>query len=256
MSRFFYFAGLVHAYGFLIMNKGVPVQAVLPYLSQPRNGYRYSTDAVVLAGFATDKFAQSWADIGTGCGVMAYCLAHAWRNTAGLAIERDSLAYSHARKNLKNLKVTLVKGDLRCFSWKPKSFDLIICNPPFFDSHAFRPNKNRHIRVARHTDYGDIVSFGRTIKPALNKQGRFCLIFPNELVAQKKSALEALGFYLWRQLEVKSFVNREVHRVCLEFGLEPNTVSTQTLVLYKEPGFYTNQAWQFIAGPNMRFGRT
>ena len=43
---------------------------------QTRDGYRYSIDAVLLAGAVYPKPGQVLVDLGTGCGIIALILIH------------------------------------------------------------------------------------------------------------------------------------------------------------------------------------
>jgi len=227
-----------------------PVKQVMPQLSQPKPGYRYSTDAVVLAAFAAQRPTSVWADLGTGCGVLAVRILRSWPQSRGLAIESSTIAHEHAAKNLDKERVTLVKGDLRGFSWKKNCFDLVVSNPPFYDHHAFRKNLDPQVRQARHALLGDIVEFSRTLKPALKRNGRFCFVFPADLVEKKLEALGALGFYPQRKLEFRSFHGDPPHRVCLELGLEETALECTGMTLYDAPGYYNRETWEFLTSAN------
>lgn len=223
-----------------------PVRAVMPYLEQPKKGYRYSSDAVILAAFASQKETAHWADLGTGCGVLAVRLAKAWPESQGLALDFSSEAIRFARKNLRPYPVSVIHGDLRTFPWREKSLDLVVCNPPYFDAHAFRLSQNPAIRLARHALHGNIVDFAACLKPMLVNRGRFCFVFPVDLAEEKVSRIEDLGYVIHRQLVCRSFSGRAPHAVCFEFGKIQKKPQLEELTLYEKPGFYTKQAWQFL----------
>lgn len=226
--------------------KQFPVKQIMPHLSQPLNGYRYSSDAVILATFAAQKPTSVWADLGTGCGVLGVRILQSWPRSIGLAIEQSKVAHEHARKNLGTSSVTLVRGDLRSFPWKMGQLDLVVCNPPYYDHNAFRKSLDPGIREARHALSGDIVDFAMVLKSALKPDGRFCFVFPVALVTPKLETLRSLGFYIQRRLEIRSFCDREAHCACLELALRPAVQETEDLTLYETPGFYRREAWEFL----------
>lgn len=225
---------------------GVRVRSVLPHLAQPQKGYRYSTDAVILGAFAAQKPTTSWVDLGTGCGVIAFRLAKAWPKSSGVAIERAGNAVPYAQTNLQSEAVSVIRGDIRSFPLRQASFDLAVCNPPFYDANAFRKSLNPDKRVARHALHGDIVEFLRCVRPSLKNGGRFCFVFPAGLVAAKHEAILDLGAFLARRLSFRSFEDSDLQGVCLEYSFEPQEIVEEQLTLFQAKGFYTQKAWDFL----------
>ncbi|MFH1057470.1 MAG: methyltransferase [Pseudomonadota bacterium] len=103
-------------------------------IRQPRRGYRFSIDSVLLAFFAPQT-AGPVADLGAGCGVL--CLLLAARGLAGpfTALEIDPLAAACARANFAahGLAGAVLTADLAGPLPEPPAagFGLIVSNPPF-----------------------------------------------------------------------------------------------------------------------------
>lgn len=235
--------------GAFLRRKRYPIKAVIPYLVQPAKGFRYSTDAVFLAAFSAYTYAAFWADLGSGCGILAYRLANTWPLSHGIAIERDTDIFCYAKRNLNQLPVSLIKGDLRFFPWNENVLDLVVCNPPFFDPIASRPSPNLAKRIARHSFAGDMVSFGEAVYQALKIDGRLCFVFPVDLVQPKVGALEQAGFSIRRKLYLKSFLDLDPHRVCIEMVKTKTLPEINELTIFESPGNYTEEAWEFLMGP-------
>lgn len=101
---------------------------------QPRAGYRFSIDSVLLAAFATPT-AGPVADLCAGCGVVGLLLAA--RGLAGpfLAVEIDPLAAHCCQLNQAHagLDGQTIRADLSQDhpALQPGGYKLVVCNPPF-----------------------------------------------------------------------------------------------------------------------------
>ncbi len=65
-------------------------------VKQYKNGYRFSIDAVLLAGFVTVKPRERLLDLGCGCGVISLILAerHPELQIIGCELQKELAAYS------------------------------------------------------------------------------------------------------------------------------------------------------------------
>src|SRR5215831_4953741 len=104
---------------------------------QPRDGYRFSVDSILLARFATTRSRDRVLELGAGCGVIAMVIAAIARPRETIALELQprmaQLAARNARDNgFANLHCLC--ADIRAAEIpgvKRASFDLVVCNPPF-----------------------------------------------------------------------------------------------------------------------------
>ena len=210
-----------------------------PDLAQPADGYRFTTDAFLLASFARSCGGTRWCDLGTGSGVIAHHLAgHLGGN--GLAIERQPELLAFARQNLFQLPVTLIAGDLRFHPWRPQSLDLVVCNPPYYEVHAGHINRDSRLAEARHTFFGNVVDFAECLAPALDRGGTFCFVFPWHLHHRVLASLTEHAWYLHRRLQVSSWADKEPKLVCLAISRQrPAAIQEQQLVIYQAHRHHT-----------------
>lgn len=103
-------------------------------LFQPKTGYRAGVDPVLLAASVPAKAGQSVLDLGCGVGAAALCLGARVPGLAIEGVEREPQYAALARRNgltCHQADIVELPEDLR-----QRSFDHVLCNPPYFDRSA------------------------------------------------------------------------------------------------------------------------
>lgn len=106
-------------------------------LSQPRKGYRFGIDPILLTAFIQPRRRERVLDLGAGCGIIALLLAHRWSTLRlwGVELQADlaRLAERNVRGNSLDDRCTILHGDAREFRtlFKEMFFQRIVSNPPF-----------------------------------------------------------------------------------------------------------------------------
>ncbi len=152
--------------------------------AQSQDGYRFSIDAVLLAHFALPRSHDRVLDLGAGCGVVSLILAcrHPAIRLTCLEIQ-DSLAqlitYNISLNGLAD-RIELLPGDLRCISelLAVGSFDLVVCNPPYYSLGSGRQNPTDEQAVARHELKAGLADVVQAAVFALRTRGRLAMIYP------------------------------------------------------------------------------
>jgi len=221
-------------------------------LIQPRHGYRFSVEAILLGRFARASTRERVLDLGAGCGVVAIMMAALYRPREVVAIEiQPPLAAMIARSAAINglQSVNAVCADLRqkrIAGVEPASFDLVVANPPYRAAAAGRENPDRGRRLARGESAAAAVlmDFVTAARRYARRDGRVAFVFTARRSAELISAMRS------KQLEPKRI--RFVHpRIAMpasvmliearagggiEVTIEP------PLILYERPGIYTSEA--------------
>jgi tRNA1Val (adenine37-N6)-methyltransferase len=164
-------------------------------LIQPRNGYRFSVDAVLLAEFVLVKPGDTLIDLGTGCGIMPLMLLlkHPLRRAIGLEIQ-PILARQAGRNAILNgfaNQMHVLIGDLKHPPLAQGAADLVICNPPYRRNESGRINPDPQRAIARHeimASLNDILAAGRDL---LRTKGRLALVYPATRLADLLVRLRA-----------------------------------------------------------------
>lgn len=102
---------------------------------QPEQGFRASTDAVLLAAACPAEAGQAALDLGCGVGTAALCLGARVPDLAlaGLELQRGyaEIARVNGVRNRLPLEVTV--GDVAAMPLK-RAFDQVIANPPYYEA--------------------------------------------------------------------------------------------------------------------------
>ena len=110
-----------------------------------RGTYNPTSDAVWLAAFAPTKKIQTVLDVGIGTGGVSLCLLannpHA--SITGIDISDKMLCEAQKNAKLNNKEIELIKADIT--TWKtPRTFDLVISNPPYFNGTPAKHNAHHN----------------------------------------------------------------------------------------------------------------
>ena len=120
---------------------------------QSRSAMKVCTDSCVFGALINPHNAQSILDIGTGTGLLSLMLAQKTSDTLIDVIEIDPESILDAKENIAaspwKHRFNIHEADIR--SWnKKKTFDVIICNPPFHVRST--PSSNPKELTAFHSD--------------------------------------------------------------------------------------------------------
>lgn len=183
-------------------------------LYQRRRGSRFGIDALLLAGTAHCRPETRLLDLGCGNGVVALAMLYLWsvRRATGLEIQAQlaELARLNAARNDLTDRFEVRAGDVRRIgeAVAPHTFDLVVCNPPYYPSHSGRLNPDSERAAARHELRGTLADFLRAAHYAVVARGAVQLIYPASRLTAMLEAIKSAGFVpQWLQ-----FVHPEAER--------------------------------------------
>ncbi len=175
-------------------------------------------DAVILGAWIEVDSGGQALDVGSGSGIISLMLAQRFQNIDISAIEINQNAFNDCSFNFKNsiwknrLKVFL--GDFTSYQFDNK-FDLIVSNPPFFDSDNNNINHGRELsRISKFLPISVLFNKANQI---LNNKGIVSIIYPYQ---QREKVLKAAllnGFYLQKELKIRDTKKSEFKRIILVF---------------------------------------
>jgi tRNA1Val (adenine37-N6)-methyltransferase len=167
---------------------------------QPRTGYRFSLDPLILAAHIHPNPNDSIIDMGCGCGIVSLILGarHKDVQITGVEIQKELafLAKKNALQNGLNSRIHILHQDIRNLSRTDitQQADIIVSNPPYKKKASGRLNPDTGKALARHEITLDIATLvdraGMFVKPG----GQLCLIFPAPRMEELILCLRSAGF--------------------------------------------------------------
>jgi tRNA1Val (adenine37-N6)-methyltransferase len=168
-------------------------------LNQPRSGYRFSIDAIILAHLAEPPAEGTVLDLGTGCGVVSIIMAY--RNPGlrviGVEIQPSlaAVAQENVAANGMSERVRILEKDMNRLALADIGgpVDLVVSNPPYRPLNAGRISPHSQKAIARHEIKVDLKTVIATARSVLNLAGRFCVIYPAVRTVDLLAAMRAGG---------------------------------------------------------------
>jgi tRNA1Val (adenine37-N6)-methyltransferase len=208
---------------------------------QDKCGMKVCTDSCILGAYTTFNNPSKILDIGTGTGLLSLMLAQKY-NCKVDAVEIDAKAYEQAKQNfaespwddrLNAHNESIQDFEQKCFI----KYDLVVCNPPFFEDHLKSPSKSKS--VALHNDtlsYKDLV---KTVKELLSERGLFYILLPE--YQSSLFELLALKNFLFpvKKLTVLNTINGAVFRVITAFAQNKRDFDSEEIIIKAPNGDYT-----------------
>lgn len=215
-----------------------------PRFKQTREGFRLSTDSVLLAAFANMKKVRRCLDLGCGAGVLCVLLGEKAPEARITGIELQPEAAELSRENLRengmDVRSEILAADLRDHaSLLPAGeFDLVVSNPPYFPQNSgfSAPEAARaRAREERDCSLEDVCA---AAGQALRWGGSFCLVHRPERLADIFRAMAAFGMEPKRMRTVHYSPARAPSLVLIEGrrGGRPGLDVEKPLILTGEDG--------------------
>ena len=152
---------------------------------QPKNGYRFSVDPVLLADFAGNE-ALKILDLGTGCGIIPLIMARKSADAKVVGVEFQAEMAAFARRNVagNNLadRVEIIESDIMSLKGRlePEGFDLVISNPPYRKPGEGKTSPKKGRDLARHESTASLADFLAVAKRLVKPGGSICMIYHPE----------------------------------------------------------------------------
>jgi tRNA1Val (adenine37-N6)-methyltransferase len=154
------------------------------WVLQKQRGYRFSIDAVILAGLTTLRPGERVIDLGTGCGIIPLILACRYPEAVLVGVESQpalaDLAARNVRLNGFSPRITIEARPMqevqRCLP--PASCQVVVSNPPYRPLGAGRLNPQDEKACARHELQGSLATVAAAARYLLPEKGRLSVIYP------------------------------------------------------------------------------
>ena len=217
-------------------------------LVQPESGFRFGSDALLLAAFAAALPGTRAVDLGTGCGAagLGWLLAAADPVGTMLGLDKDPAMVAAAEQNAATLglagRFTAGLVDVRAIRQAahpgPESCDLILCNPPYRDPASGRRPAGEARDAARFEVDGSLPDFAAAASYLLGNKGMFACIHLAERLTHVAAALAACRLEIKRILPISPRSGAPARQMLLAARKNggPGLLLEPPLVLYAGTG--------------------
>lgn len=217
-------------------------------LWQRTDQFCFSIDAVILTHFPKFHEKRTYADLGTGTGVIPLLMT-----TRGAkqitAIEVNplmaELAVRNVKLNQKESLIDVVEADyctLRGSDWTGR-FDGIIINPPYFNEQQGKQPKTDDVSLARHEIRYTLADIAAAAARLVKFRGQVWWIYSAERLVDLMMALRQAKLEPKRLRFVHSFLDTKAKLVLVEStkGGQTGVITEAPLYIYKQPNVYSEE---------------
>lgn len=216
--------------------------------------FKVGTDSMILGAWTELNGGEAVLDIGTGTGILALMLAQKLTSGKVLATEPNRDAFEIAIQNFNNSPFSskLIGVNEALQNLKPNSkLDVIVCNPPYFSDSTLSSERDVSARHTVDLSFNDIVEFSENY---IASSGKVSIVLPVKEFSEFKNQMKSRGFFESKRLEVSSFENTKIKRVCAEFRKQGGVLETGTLsIRNSEDNSYSDEYKSLVSDFQIRF---
>lgn len=192
---------------------------------------KVGTDGVLLGAAVSCNNPQRVLDIGTGTGLISLMIAQRC-NAMITAVDINSEAITLASENFLNsdwsTRLKAINTPIQEFSPIDK-FDLIVSNPPYFNTGNAAPVKGR--AIARHDLELSLSDLFVAIKRLLQENGLAAIIYPALQKEYFEQELKNSGLSIVKRLFISPKTGYEPNRIIFEFSHKSGGVEDSFLTI-------------------------
>jgi len=224
---------------------------------QPRNGYRFSLDPLLLCDFAAIQPGENAVDLGAGCGIIPLILARTAQESRLVGVESQTEMAELAERNVAlnglSERVDIRHADILEVRklFPSSSFDLVVANPPYRKKGTGRVSPKPGRDLARHESTASLGDFLAAAKNLVKLTGRICFIYHPSRLGEFLTEANALKLspVRLRMVHGNSAAEARIFLVELVKGRKCDLAVLPPLFVFKENGKYT-QEMEMIFGEN------
>jgi len=220
-------------------------------LWQPRAGYRFSIDPLLLVDFVKPPYGRI-VDFCSGCGVVGLGLLSRDEAASATLVELQPRLAHIARRNADDNgmgeRVEVCPEDLRTAFDHSTQFNVAVANPPYRSLDERPASPDAEVTIAQHEVELKLPELTSAMRRALFPAGRAALVYPAARVGHLLASLEGAGLRPVRARFVHPRAGEPANRVLVEAnkGARSALVVEPPLVLYGDGNAYTAEAARLL----------
>ncbi|MFH0760437.1 MAG: methyltransferase [Bacteroidota bacterium] len=219
-------------------------------IRQEQSAMKVGTDGVLLGAWAETTNPQHILDIGTGTGLIALMMAQRYVQASIDAIEIDPDSAREAAENVSaspwSNRIKIIQADF--LLWESTgTYDLILCNPPYFKNSLLPPRDKRS--AARHEHSLPLTDLVSRSSQLLTAEGSLAIVIPAGRLSEVEQTAGPAGLYLNKILQIRGTNKAPVKRVLIRLDKNPLPAEIKELVIEPEQrGVFSEDYRKFVEG--------
>lgn len=215
------------------------------FVAHDRCAMKVGTDGVLLGATAPVSQARRVLDIGCGSGLIAMMLAQRSHvHTVIDAVELEPAAAGQAAENFHESvwkeRLAVYAQDINEFAQKhPAEYDLIVSNPPYFESAVACRDEARN--AARYTETLTHEALLTCTEKLITPLGVFCVVLPYDIGLAFETLSHQKGWFSVRRMAVRDRPGKPLNRLLLTLSRQSAKREEQELALRKSEGIYSEE---------------
>lgn len=211
-------------------------------IEQGQTAMKVCTDSCAMGAYIQPEQAQRILDIGTGTGLLALMLAQRTPDTTHIdALEIDTQAAAQATQNIEAsawaARMQVLECALQNFA-PPHRYDLIVCNPPFYENHLKRGTHAQNL--AMHSEQLSNTELAFHCQRLLADDGRAVILLPPYQAQIQAQQMQAHGLFLEENCLLFDKEDGKIIRHISTYSHKQNTdFQTNTLTIRNSNNQYT-----------------
>ena len=230
-------------------------------LYQKKQGYRFSIDSILLADFVTIRSGNKVFDLGTGNGVVPLILAYRYPSILLTGVEIQRQMADRAARNIRlngyedRIVIAQIDIAMTVERFKPESFDVVVCNPPYRQTSSGRLSFSDEKQIARHEIKASLDDFVRAAAFLAKNKGCFACIHLGDRTVDLVSTMRSAGLEPKRLRSVHAFSDAKASMVLVEAvkGGRKGVDILRPLILYDSAKNYSAELNAIGAGRKSSF---
>lgn len=214
---------------------------------------KVTTDACLFGAWGANLIAtlkeepKNILDIGTGTGLLSLMLAQTTKKSRFDAIEINKEAFLEAKDNFANApwpkRINPIHSSLQAF--KPsKTYDLIICNPPFYANSL--KGKSKHKNQALHELTLTLEELLKQSVKLLSKKGSLLILYPEKEMNSALIEAKSHNLYPNAQVLVRNKLNDKIFRKMVAFRFTKGHTTESEIIIRDDSAKYTKNFWNLL----------
>ncbi|MCF0146677.1 MAG: methyltransferase domain-containing protein [Eubacterium sp.] len=214
---------------------------------QPKKGFRFGMDAVLLAYFADISAEDTVLDLGCGSGILPLLLLARGKGSRIVGLEIQEVYAELAKRNMERShlqdRVTILTGDLKEADFPHPGFDVVISNPPYRLPSRGKVSPDPELAAARHEICCSFPDVAQAAGRALKDEGHFFLIHRAERMEEVLGVLRDTGLFPSYLRRVRPYEDKQVNLILIDSvkGVRTQLTEGPVLTIYEAPGVYTQE---------------